>query len=152
MARAWFHLTRMVVLLAVLFGASGCSSFNRDWRRAAAQAAPPTDLTGRWEGRWLSDYNGHNGKLRCLITPLTAEGEYAARFRASYLAILRFEYTVTLQAAPTSNGWSFQGEADLGAMAGGIYRYEGSATAGTNFYSDYRAAVDHGSFQMQKLP
>jgi hypothetical protein len=138
----------MIVLLLVT---SGCSSFNRDWRRAATQAEPPTGMAGRWEGRWWSDYNGHNGKLRCLITPLN-EHEYAARFRASYLAVLRFEYTVTLQTIPTADGWIFRGEADLGKVAGGVYQYDGTITAGTNFHSAYRASVDHGFFQMQKRP
>ena len=48
---------------------SGCSSFNRAWK--AAEETPPevATIAGRWEGTWRSDVNGHNDRLRALITP-----------------------------------------------------------------------------------
>jgi hypothetical protein len=144
-------LRRFAILGMLLVLGSGCSSFHGEWRRAGAQPERPGTLTGRWEGRWTSDFNGHNGKLRCLISQ-DAEAQYAARFRASYLGVLRFEYTVPLQVAQQSNRWTFQGEADLGKLAGGVYRYDGAITEGTNFHSSYRAEIDHGFFQMQKVP
>lgn len=129
---------------------SGCSSFQRDWN-AAGKAHFPSPVAGRWEGHWHSDYNAHHGRLRCLLTAGT-NGTYFARFRANYLRLLSFEYTVPLAMQATgTNSWHFQGAADLGSLAGGNYHYEGQITNGTHFFSTYRAAVDHGYFQMRKL-
>lgn len=144
--RLFWHSSLALLLLAIC----GCSSFHRDWQRAGRIATPENVIAGRWEGRWVSDFNGHNGTLRCLLTPQDGD-RYAARFRASYLWLLRFEYTVPLQVTATTNGWTFHGMEDLGKMAGGVYRYDGTII-GTNFHSTYRAEVDHGFFEMNRVP
>jgi hypothetical protein len=126
----------------------GCSSFNREWRRMGEQPPPANTLSGRWEGHWASDANAHQGKLRCIITHQTND-LYAAWFRASYMTILRFNYTVPLRVESRESGWRFRGEEDLGAAAGGVYRYVGSATP-TNFHSTYDSKYDRGIFEMQR--
>lgn len=105
-------------------------------------------MEGRWEGKWLSDVNGHTGKLRGLLSRET-EDRYVARFRATYGKIFRFSYTVPLTVQPHYGGWEFDGEVDLGKMAGGAYYYEGRASP-TNFLSTYRSTYDHGTFEMQR--
>ena len=136
-----FSLFALIALLA-----TGCSTFNYEWRRAARAQTPTNDVVGAWEGKWISNVNGHNGRLRCLITRGTND-VLNARFHATYKRILRFGYTVPLEARPTDNGVAFMGHADLGALAGGVYRYTGYATP-TNFFSTYEAKYDHGTFQM----
>ncbi len=136
-----------IALLALI--TCGCSSFNREWRQAEKTPVALGSLAGRWEGHWLSDVNGHNGNLRCLITR-SNEHEYAARFRATYWRVLRFSYTVPLQVEPHDGGWRLRGEADLGRTAGGVYRYAGTATP-TNFHSTYDSKYDHGIFEMKRL-
>jgi hypothetical protein len=126
----------------------GCSSFNREWGKAGPSPAQPDSIEGRWEGRWLSDANGHNGKLRCLLSR-KPDGDYDARFRATYLKILHFSYTVPLKVQQRDDVWHFQGREDLGWLAGGVYQYDGTATA-TNFYSTYRSRYDHGDFEMSR--
>ena len=79
---------------------AGCSTFNHDWKNAAAQSVPGDNISGRWDGSWQSEANGHSGRLRCLITKQDA-GQYQARFHANYFKILTFGYTVTLQAQET---------------------------------------------------
>jgi hypothetical protein len=133
-------LTSLVVL-------SGCSTFNRDWKAAAV---PPStnSIAGRWEGKWLSDHNGHSGKLRALIRPLD-NGQYETRFHAKYGGIFSFGMAAKLDVKPTAGGqWQFSGAEDLG-KAYGVYRYEGKASA-TNFLSTYKASFDHGTFQMTR--
>ena len=49
-------------LATIIF--SGCSAFNYEWRQAAKKTTPVSSITGRWEGRWISEANGHNDKLR----------------------------------------------------------------------------------------
>jgi hypothetical protein len=135
-----------VVLLCVT---SGCSTFNRAWREAGQHPVRAKSIEGRWEGRWLSEVNGHNGKLRCLISR-QPDGDYSARFRATYLKVLRFSYTVTLRVEPGEGEWRFHGEANLGKMAGGNYRYAGRATQ-TEFHSTFDSQYDRGTFEMRRI-
>lgn len=135
-------------LLALLLLA-GCSSFNRDWKRAALDPQPADHLAGRWEGFWISERNGHNGNLRCLITPAAGD-TYDARFRAKYWKILSFGYSVPLTVQRTNGLCRFNGQADLGKLVG-VYQYNG-AVAGTNFHSTYRSKNDHGYFRMNRVP
>ena len=134
------------LLLALLL--SGCSSFDRQWKQASAQPAPGADILGRWQGTWKSDASGHNDPLRCLITR-TDQGEYQARFHAKYHTVLTFGYTVKLQVTQSGENFQFRGDANLHWWAGGMYDYEGKATA-TNFFSTYRCKYDHGTFQMTR--
>lgn len=135
------------LLVAVL---SACSSFGREWR-AAARLPPPADpLAGRWEGRWVSEVNGHAGRLRALLTP-TGEDTYRARFHARYARLFTFGYTVELRATNAASGVAhFAGSADLGRLAGGVYRYSGRADA-TNFQATYESRADHGRFELRRL-
>lgn len=133
-------------LLLCLF--CGCSTFERDWKKAAATPVQSSDPQGAWTGAWLSDVNHHTGSLRCLLTPLD-EHTFKARFRATYAKVIRVSYSVKLQAEPTATNTVFHGSANLGWIAGGVYTYEGFATA-TNFFSHYRCKYDHGTFQMRR--
>jgi hypothetical protein len=126
----------------------GCSSFNRDWKAAAVTTAPGDDVEGRWLGAWLSEVNGHTGQLRCLLSRDTS-GRYQARFHAKYRKIFSFGYTVPLTVEATNRVFKFQGDADLGWYAGGLYHYEGQVSP-TNFFSTYRCAADHGTFQLTR--
>src|SRR6185436_7786366 len=113
-----------LVLMACL---CGCSTFNRDWKRAVVPPESESSMEGPWEGSWKSDVNGHRGGLRCLMAHET-NSVYRARFRATYGSIFHFSYTVPLEVQPHFAGWEFSGEADLGKLAGGVYYYEGRAT------------------------
>ena len=142
---------RLVVpclLVACLLLAGGCTTFNHAWTKAAKEPFSTNTLLGRWEGTWLSDVNGHNGNLRCVVT-LRNDGTYRARFHATYKKVLGFGYKVPLKAAETNGVFRFRGEADLGWWAGGVYNYEGYAQD-TNFFSTYRCKYDHGTFQMTR--
>ena len=135
------------IALAILM-LGGCSSFNRDWKQAAVQTPPADDFSGRWEGSWQSEANGHNGELRCLVTKVN-DSTYDARYRAKYKKILSFGYTVPLRVQKVGETYKFSGEADLGKLAGGVYRYDGIASP-TNFTSTYASKYDHGYFRMAR--
>ena len=115
----------------------GCSTFNREWRLAGQTPALADSIEGRWEGRWLSEVNGHNGQLRCLMRRQQDTG-WQARFRATYGKILHFSYTVPLTVQEHYGGWEFNGEENLGKFAGGVYYNEGRASD-TNFAATYRS-------------
>ena len=139
----------MSLVVAVCF--TGCSSFEQDWRDARLIPRFQDDLAGRWEGTWRSEVTGHNDQLRAVVAT-GSNGVYYAHFHARYKkSICRFSfgYSIPLQARRTNDTFQFEGEADLGWLAGGIYRCEGSA-AGTNFLSSYHSKYDHGTFQMTR--
>ena len=129
---------------------TGCCGFNRDWKRAGLAPQTTNGIAGRWDGFWLSDRNGHNGRLRCLISPSTND-LYTARYHARYWKILTFSYTVPLKVQRSNDLFHFSGEANLGNLVGGVYRYTGSV-AGTNFHSSYDSKYDHGYFRMNRVP
>ncbi len=138
----------LLLTLPLILGASGCSTFSRDWRTAVRMPQPPADIQGPWEGTWSSQTNGHHGRLRCLVSRQT-DSEYLARFHANYRRILSFSYAVPLTATQANGAFVFRGEADLGRLAGGVYHYDGQATP-TNFFSRYQAKADGGTFQMRR--
>ena len=45
--------------------------------------------------------------------------------------------------------WLFRGAEDLGTLAGGVFRYVGSASV-TNFHSTYDSKSDRGTFDMRR--
>ena len=130
---------------------NGCSTFERDWRDAALTPRLQDDLAGRWEGTWRSEVSGHNDELRAVVAK-GSNGVYSTHFHARYkkgLFRFSFSYSVPFEVRQTNDTYQFHGEADLGWLAGGLYRYEGSAT-GTNFFSTYSCKYDHGTFQMTR--
>lgn len=130
----------------------GCSTFNYEWRQAARRPIPTNDISGQWEGRWTSTANVHNDTLRCLITKVD-ERNYDAKFHAAYKKWITvyFGYTVRLEAQKGATGVSFRGAEDLGALAGGVYTYQGHADH-TNFFSTFKSKYDHGTFHMTRPP
>jgi hypothetical protein len=144
--KSWFRTCSLLLVLLIL--GSGCGTFNRDWKRAASASTSTAGMEGRWQGTWLSETNGHNGKLRCLVKK-EADGSYQARFKARYEKVLSFGYTVPLKVQETEESFRFEGDADLGSLAGGVYHYTGHATL-TNFFSTYSCKYDRGTFHMRR--
>ena len=141
-------VTRKALALLAITLLCGCSSFNRDWHKAAAQPTPANSIEGRWEGSWTSASNAHTGNLRCLLSH--KEGaSYEARFRATYGKVFHFSYATPLTVQEHGDGWEFNGESNLGKMAGGVYYYEGRASP-VNFFSTYKSKYDHGVFEMHR--
>ena len=135
---------------AVALCACGCSSFNHEWQAAGKMPASTSgDISGRWEGTWKSEVNGHNGKLRCLIKPGERANHYDAWFHANYFKILSFSYTVDLETKRQGDVFQFTGSADLGGSQG-VYNYDGHADR-SRFLSTYASKSDHGTFEMLKV-
>jgi len=130
---------------------AGCSAFDRDWN--AAPAASAGTLEGRWEGKWTSDANGHEGALRCIITRHQDSG-WEARYYASYtwgIIPFTFEYTIPLTALRDGDAWISRGGAELGCwIAGGWYEYEARASA-EEYVASYRSDFDRGVFRMKRV-
>ena len=141
----------LIALLLVMI-AAGCSTFNRDWKSAAAARPPaPGGIEGAWQGTWLSHSNGHTGKLRAIVArDLT--GAYETRFHATFWKVFSAGYTVTLRVKPDRDVVRLVGREDLGSYMCydlGEYTYEGTAT-GTEFKCTYQSRKDGGVFEMTR--
>jgi hypothetical protein len=140
--------TLILPALAVLI-MGGCSSFNQDWEQASQ--VPVLGIEGRWIGGWHSDYNQHEGPLRCLITKKNGN-TYHTRFHAKYkLGFLTISYPYDMDMIITQDAktYSFKGEADLGWLAGGLYKYDGAGST-NNLAINYRSPKDYGTFNLQR--
>lgn len=134
-----------------LFAASstGCCSFEMNWHAAKRQPPPCDNLAGLWEGTWESNYNGHDGKLRAIITPC-GPGRYRAQYHATFAFVVPYAYETIHTASEQGGVTYFSGVQDLGPLAGGVYRYNGRAD-GETFVASYRADKDHGVFRMRRV-
>jgi hypothetical protein len=145
---------RRRTLLAMALGLSiilttltGCSRFDREWKRAAAASPEPGGIEGRWEGKWAS-INGHTGRLRCILSP-AGEGEYLARFHATFWSICQAEYTVTLRGEQRDGAMRLAGEENLGWLAGGKFEYDADVDP-ERFVARYRSRYENGEFRMAR--
>ena len=143
----------LLVLAIAALGLSSCSiGYNREWSKAKAQAShqPPKDMSGPWLGTWRSDVNGHNGELRCIVTPLAGNaGQERFHYHATFMKILSATYDVTHVVKPVKGGFTFAGDQVLTGAGGGLYHYEGNATPST-FHATFRSEKDHGVFEMKR--
>jgi hypothetical protein len=151
--RPTLPILRAAAVLTFALLATGCCSFERQWHdlRTCGLACPgsQTGPEGLWEGEWESCVNGHHGKLRAIVVRCD-DATYEARFHATFLGCIPYESTVRLAASPTAGGSSFQGQADLGWLAGGLYTYRGWTDA-CRFESSYCCEQDHGFFHMTRV-
>ena len=139
MAHPWRNLRHTLAALT-----ANCGDFNAAWDRAAAAAGQE-----RWEGEWRSEVNAHHGALRCLLQQVDEAG-FQAFFHARYARWLRVCYRTSLKAQRAGGGWRLEGQADLGALAGGVYVYRGELTAGKLLCS-YECSYDRGVFDLRRL-
>ena len=127
---------------------AGCSSFTHEWEKAALRK-PSHDLSGRWEGHWISASNGHDGALRAVIAPDGAN-KYHALFHATFASAFTFTYPVTFEARQRGARIDFSGVAKLPSWAGGRYTSIGHATR-TDFIATYKSKYDDGRFEMKRV-
>lgn len=160
----------IVVALGLTLLLGGCSSFESKWETALAQGTPdlaqpaPVAPTGSptiaatWKGMWHSEPSGHEGQLRCIVSLLPHTGKetsvtrrYAFHFHALWGWDFPAEYTIEMNVmdpAEAGQPITFEGEQDLGFLAGGVYRCEGKIE-GDQFKATYKSKYDHGTFEMK---
>jgi hypothetical protein len=134
-------------ILAALF--NNRSRFERAWRDYQPAADALKSIAGRWQGEWISETTRHRGELKCLLSRPDAE-QLEAIFLAAFWRFLRVGYGVRLSATATGGGFRLKGHSDLGALAGGIYQYEGEVNL-AQFNCSYRCKYDNGLFQLKRV-
>lgn len=136
-----------LLLFATLFQ-TGCLTYHTSWKKLPPQAEPDP-ITGRWNGTWLSDHNGHKGKLRAVATHVEGD-QYRFKFGATFMLFLAASYDVQFTITPDGQGHVLTGEQELPGYMGGLYNYDGTIQDG-EFTSSYRSKLDHGTFKMSKV-
>jgi hypothetical protein len=107
------------------------------------------ELEGCWEGTWRSCVTGHKGVLRATITRCD-DLHYRADFEGTFFKFLPFRYSIVLTVTQPGDPVEFQGQQDLGRLAGGVYHYTGHATD-CEFHAHYCAKKDEGLFVMRRV-
>jgi hypothetical protein len=144
---------RRIAILGLLLAAGCSSAADRDW--ADAERLPRAADLGntRWSGTWHSDASGHEGTLRCIITP-RADSGYDAHYYATFgwfIFGFSFEYILPMTIEKDDGGWRFRGSAVLDYwIQGGPYEYEGRADE-EHFAASYNAGFDRGIFRMKRV-
>ncbi|MEZ5304553.1 MAG: hypothetical protein R3F11_28490 [Verrucomicrobiales bacterium] len=148
------RISSPILALSLALLASNCSSYQPKWRAAQAEyPVPRGDILGAWEGRWHSDWNDHSGRLKLVVErqPGTGDPEdHSFHYWATW-GPLSADYTAVLTLEPAGAGkWKLSGTKDLGALYGGTYSHEGTATP-ERIHSNYRAENgDHGTFELTR--
>ena len=147
---------RLAALL-LAFTLSSCAgpSFQREWKAAAPPSTGATSdaATGRWEGTWKSDLNGHHGRLACITTaPASPGGDHEFFYRATWMRVLSGSYRAKHRVTPQPNGdLTFSGSHQMPSWAGGEYRYDG-LIRGDVFTARYECSIDRGTYEMRRVP
>lgn len=136
-----------VILLALCPGCS--TAFHRDWNAASSGPVSQDSIEGQWEGTWLSGKNQHTGKLKCAVDR-THGKNHRFHFRATYWKLFRYSYALSFRVEERDGKQQFSGYEDLGALAGGVYHYDGTLTP-DQFSATYSNKHDFGTFEMKRV-
>jgi len=134
-------------ILAALFNKR--SELERAWRQYNPAPGANGSIEGRWVGQWRSEMTQHSGELKCLLNRVRPD-QLDAKFLATFRRIFRVGYGVSLAAQEADKGVKLKGQSDLGALAGGVYLYDGEVTL-NEFRCTYRSEQDHGVFTLKRL-
>lgn len=140
----------LVSLLALALLTSCSAGFRREWKTALT-TGPQPGVAGAWEGTWMSEVNGHHGRLRAVVSaPKNAEGDHDFHYHATWAKILSGAYRAEHRVSPMRGGSSFKGSHQMPEWAGGRYTYEGTVK-GDSFEARYECAKDKGVFRMKRM-
>ena len=108
------------------------------------------ELSGCWQGCWVSNTNGHTGKLRATIEKVD-DDHYCAHFSGTYQKVLPFRYRVLLSVKQEGDVLKLEGSKDLGLLFGGRFSFDATASD-TEFKASYSSRRDCGEFHLKRVP
>jgi hypothetical protein len=105
-------------------------------------------VSGYYAGSWYgSDPDKPLGNLTCTITP-KGSGTWDALFTATFGGFGEYEMEIEGQEEEEGNV-VFSGSHDLGATAGGVFKWNGEIVEG-EFLGSYTSQFVNGTFSMEK--
>ncbi len=122
----------------------GCSSFEREWARAAKLPPLESDPMGAWTGTWQNTNNTHGGALRALLVR-TSPTNYTATFHATW-GKRSGTFSTRLKGVREGNELEFTGSKRLLMVR---IRNVGTVNP-TNFVSTYESRFDNGTFTLSR--
>lgn len=141
-------LLRLAVLALVVILLPSCGS---DFRAAWKKAPASTGVEGKWAGTWLSEANGHHGKLRCVVGRSQEAQSREFFYHATWKSILSGSYKAMHNVQRQKDGtYTFKGEHKMPDWAGGLYHYTGTIK-GDDFNASYKSSMDHGTYTMKRV-
>ena len=143
------QIQRLLPAICAVLLLPGCVGFQQKWLAAQIEHKPPhEDIQGAWIGSWTSGHNGHNGKLRCVITK-TGQGRYEFFYWATWARVISGGFTIECEVEETDGQYQFTGDMDLGKL-GGEFTHEGKGS-GEVLEATWRArSGDHGTFELRR--
>ncbi len=155
-----FRFLRLLAALAIACFACSCQTrqFHKKWESELQRSANPAgglveashDLAGAWEGEWKSGFNGHTGKLRCLVSGGPKSANLDFHYYARWGKLFAADFKLTAPVAPHGlKKWKISGEKNLGGNWGGRFTHTAEATR-REIHSDYHALGDHGEFHLRR--
>ncbi len=137
------RLTRVMtscLVLLLLVAAGGCSHM-----RGGGGASDP--VSGYYAGSWYGpNPDTPLGNLTCTITPKGSD-TWDALFTATFGGV--GEYELGLEGQEEEGKVVFSGSLDLGATAGGVFKWNGEIVEG-KFIGSYTSEFVSGTFSMEK--
>ena len=114
---------------------------------ASSQTAAAQDLSGNWSGQWLSDANGHRGRI-CATFEQVSPNVVRANFRGTFAKVIPFRYSTNLCVGSQSRGLTVLSGAKRLPL-GGEFRYYVEMTD-SNFNGSFASRRNRGTFLMAK--
>jgi hypothetical protein len=134
--------------LATVLTLASCSSYQRDFRKAAL-TKPLPGPTGPWKGHWQSEVNGHYGPLWCLVSRGSEPDLWKFRYRAGWGFLQFGDYTHDVTARPRKDGsLPVSGKMTLPNNFG-TYSVHGLVTD-DRFHLHYQGSGDKGSMTLTR--
>ncbi len=139
----------LLILLACGLSSCAGAKFEREWSRDQNNRA--TDLTGSWEGKWQSQSNRHEGRLRCIVRPVDgSQDTYSFQYQASWGNFLRGIFTIQCKAQRAGGRqWRVSGSKDLGKLLGGEFSHQAEITPQA-IHAKFHSQLDHGVMDLRR--
>lgn len=135
-----------MALLAVLLCSCG-TAFNKPWQAAVGKPGQAGSIEGPWTGYWKSAVNGHTGNLRCIVGPEEG-GSRPFHYHATWgKGLFRGSFQAQHDVKATGEKTTFTAKRTIGQH--GFFQAEGTITP-SDFSATYRAAGDHGTFELKR--
>ena len=106
------------------------------------------DLSGNWQGCWISQNNGHRGRMNATLCQNSC-GQIEAKFRGTFFRVLPFRYRAKLDIIHQEPGMTvLSGSKKLGPIMG-EFQYDAVITDG-QFNGSFSAGRTYGNWTLHK--
>ena len=135
-----FMNTKFIVGFLVM-GLTICSLGN------AQEKDTKPNLSGSWNGNWISDGSGHKGPMKAVFRPVGTDS-YEVTFSGRFFKVIPFRYKATLMVTgKDGDKLILTGSQKL--LGFGTFEYSALADNGS-FMANYTSKKDNGRFELYR--